>query len=275
MTNVKTIKGLSEIFSAYDGFIFDLWGVLHDGVSPSPDTKKILKMLKKTKKPVWLLSNSHNRIEPNIAILTSMGITPDLYAGITTAGEATWHALKNVYLEKFGKKCLSIGYNQSLYEGLDIDLVENAEDANFVLNGLFIKETEDLDPHIKLLEKLLTYKLPMICSDPDNFAHEEDTLFICPGFFTKKYEQMGGNVINFGKPYRDVYSTCFKGLKTNNILAVGDAMITDIKGAYGVGIDSVLIMSGIHRNELSDENSSSFFSKYLYNPNFIMKHFTW
>ncbi len=275
MTEVKTIKGLSEVFSAYDGFIFDLWGVVHDGVSPSPDTIKILELLKKTKKPVWLLSNSHNRIELNINKLTSMGITPDLYSGITTAGEITWHALKDIYLEKFGKKCFSIGSNQGLHEGLDINLVEIAEDANFVLNALFIEETENISPYIKLLEKLLANNLPMICSDPDEFAHDGDILLICPGFFTKKYEEMGGNVINFGKPYKDVYSACFEGLKTNNILAVGDGMITDIKGATGAGIDSVLVTSGIHRNDDFDQKAKDFFNNYPYNPSFIMKNFTW
>ena len=33
---VHLIAGLRELAPRYDGFILDLWGVIHDGVAPIP-----------------------------------------------------------------------------------------------------------------------------------------------------------------------------------------------------------------------------------------------
>ena len=33
---VHLIAGLRELAPRYDGFILDLWGVIHDGVAPDP-----------------------------------------------------------------------------------------------------------------------------------------------------------------------------------------------------------------------------------------------
>jgi len=49
-----------------------------------------------------------------------------------------------------------------------------------------------------------------------------------------------------------VYDTCLDLLGIDDrsrILAVGDSLRTDIAGAVGAGIDSVLIVGGIHADE--------------------------
>ena len=33
---MRLLTGFSQIASAYDGFVLDLWGVVHDGVTPYP-----------------------------------------------------------------------------------------------------------------------------------------------------------------------------------------------------------------------------------------------
>ena len=55
-----------------------------------------------------------------------------------------------------------------------------------------------------------------------------------------------------GKPFRSVYDTCLGLLgiaDRSRILAVGDSLRTDIAGAAGAGIDSLLIAGGIHAEE--------------------------
>jgi ribonucleotide monophosphatase NagD (HAD superfamily) len=39
----------------------------------------------------------------------------------------------------------------------------------------------------------------------------------------------------------------------NRVLAIGDALHTDIAGAQAMGLDSLLITTGIHRDELYDQ----------------------
>jgi ribonucleotide monophosphatase NagD (HAD superfamily) len=66
------------------------------------------------------------------------------------------------------------------------------------------------------------------------------------------YEERGGSVRWHGKPFRSVYETCFGLLGIDDlsrILAIGDSLRTDIAGAAGAGIDSVLIAGGIHADE--------------------------
>ena len=56
-----------------------------------------------------------------------------------------------------------------------------------------------------------------------------------------------------GKPFPSVYETCFALLgiaDRRRILAVGDSLRTDIAGAAGAGIDSLLVTGGIHGDEL-------------------------
>src|SRR4051812_46213954 len=119
------INGLSDVFGRYDGFILDLWGVVHDGVAPFPDTLETLAALKKTRKKVWLLSNAPRRASIIAMKLESMGIAPDMYTGLLTSGEACWHALREELLEKWGRRCIHIGSHtrdNSIYEGLDVDV---------------------------------------------------------------------------------------------------------------------------------------------------------
>src|ERR1035437_3380369 len=123
----KHINGLSEIFGLYDGFILDLWGVVHNGVTPFPDTLTTLAALRKTKKKVWLLSNAPRRAYVVAAKLNEMGISPDMYSGLLTSGEACWQALREGLIEQWGRRCLHIGSRTrdcSIYEGLDLEIVD-------------------------------------------------------------------------------------------------------------------------------------------------------
>ena len=67
---------------------------------------------------------------------------------------------------------------------------------------------------------------------------------------------------------------------TKKVLAVGDSMLTDIAGATGAGLDSVLVTSGIHREEfavpdMGNEDLQALLSNYLYKPSYLMKRFSW
>ena len=117
----------------------------------------------------------------------------------------------------------------------------------------------------------------MLCANPDKVVHIEDKLVICAGTLADIYANMDGKVVYHGKPYRSVYSRCLMDMGTRKVLAVGDSMLTDIAGATGAGLDSVLVTSGIHREEISFNNmeNNDFLSNYLYRPNYIMYKFSW
>jgi ribonucleotide monophosphatase NagD (HAD superfamily) len=69
---------------------------------------------------------------------------------------------------------------------------------------------------------------------------------------------MGGTVLYAGKPYRPIYDMALskadqaagRKIALNRVLAIGDSVRTDLKGARTVGIDFLFVTSGIHAEEL-------------------------
>ena len=92
---MRHIDGLAEIAAGYDGFILDLWGVIHDGVTPYPGAVECLGRLREAGKRVVLLSNAPRRGEPVRRQLRRMGIEDTLYDGVMTSGEASFLLLRD------------------------------------------------------------------------------------------------------------------------------------------------------------------------------------
>ena len=270
------IPGIAEVAERYDGFIIDVWGVLHDGIAVFPGVIPALKELKKRDKKVWLLSNAPRRAYTVEKNLTDMGISSALYGGIMTSGEAVWLALKNLYVDLWGKRCLHIGQavlSASLYENLDVEIVREPGKADFLLVSGVEDVAHGAQDYMQLLEACLIEGLPMVCANPDKVVHVGDSLIVCPGTLADVYEDMGGTVVYFGKPYRAVYDFCFDVMQAENILALGDGMPTDIAGAGTAGIDSVLVTTGIHRDDLV--GTEHFLSRYPHRPTYLLDTFSW
>lgn len=286
--STAAIKGIRDIAGRYDGVILDLWGVVHDGVKPFPETLETLHELKKSKRVVWLLSNAPRRGHVVAKHLSDMGIGADMYDGLLTSGEATWQALRDKYISKWGRKCFHLGpdRDKSVYEGLDLDIVKDVEESDFVLNsGIYDHFNDTAEQYAPLLEKAAAKNLPMVCANPDKVVYVGDKLVLCPGTLADMYEKMDGQVTWFGKPHRAVYSMAQAGMGVQRILAIGDSMVTDIAGATAAGMDSSFVLSGIHKNELYAEGVitgtpdqtrlEALFTRYPYRPTYVMDRFRW
>ena len=123
----------------------------------------------------------------------------------------------------------------------------------------------------------------MICSNPDKEVIRGDKFMICAGKLAEYYEEKGGTVKYFGKPYPEIYSHIFKStdfVNKEKILVIGDSLENDIKGANLQKCDSLLISNGIHREF---NNGVGKISKNIYNlialkkiyPNFISYNLSW
>ncbi|MFV3130010.1 TIGR01459 family HAD-type hydrolase [Niveispirillum sp. KHB5.9] len=256
---VPLIPGLAGIADRYDGFILDLWGVVHDGVKPYDGVVECLSTLRRLGKRVCLLSNAPRRIAAAAAKLTAMGVTPDLYDALYTSGEASFEALRDrgdAWHAALGPKLFHIGppRDNDVYDSLaDRVRVDSPEAADFVLNTGIDDYDETLADYEPLLRRCLDRGLPMLCANPDLVVVIDKTLVLCAGELARYYEQMGGDVRYHGKPHAPVYRRCFDllgGVAPSRILAVGDSLRTDVAGANAAGIDSLFITGGIHREEL-------------------------
>ena len=82
---------------------------------------------------------------------------------------------------------------------------------------------------------------------------------LCAGSVAMVFEKLGGEVIYFGKPYPEVYNQSVDN-KNKKILAIGDNLNTDIKGANLLNYDCMIITNGIHKDEIKKAGGK-------YNPN--------
>lgn len=282
----RIIGGLSEVSAQYGGFILDLWGVVHDGLQPFPQTIETLKALKKTGACVFLLSNAPRRAHVIAAILDGMGIGPALYDGLVTSGEATHVALRDRYLQQWGRRCYHLGdleRDANVYADLAINIVPTVADADFILATGVEHPGDKAEKYHPVLEEGAARGLPLLCANPDRIVHVGNDLVLCPGAFADIYAALGGGVTYFGKPYRSVYSLCLEGIGKGEVLAIGDGMQTDIAGATGAGLDSVLITSGIHREVFSGDAAApqigsrvtGFLNEFPYRPTYLMDVLRW
>ena len=113
-----------------------------------------------------------------------------------------------------------------------------------------------------------------VCTNPDLIVDKGDIREFCAGSVAKIFEEIGGKVIYFGKPYPPVYNLS-ANINGKNVLCIGDNMNTDIKGANIQNFDNLLITSGIHKNELSSLNIGKLEKKYGVSVNYTQTKLKW
>src|SRR5689334_8790723 len=254
---IHLIAGLRELAPRYDGFILDLWGVIHDGVAPIPGAIECLRSLIDAGKRIVLLSNAPRRADDVVRRIMGIGVPAGIYHHVMSSGEEAWQHLKrrdDPFYAALGHRCLHIGSERDLEirDGLDLEYVDAAAEAQFILNTGPAGWDDRIEDYEPLLRKAIGRDLPMVCANPDLVVMRGMTLHLCAGALAKWYEEAGGRVRWHGKPYRSVYDTCFGLLSITDrsrILAIGDSLRTDIAGAAAAGLDSVLIAGGIHAEE--------------------------
>lgn len=256
--SIAIVPGLGAVADSYDGFILDLWGVLHDGERPFPGVLDALARLRREAKRVVILSNAPRRAEAVAARLEEIGIPGRLYDGLVTSGEEAYqHLLRrdDPWYASLGRACLHLGppRDHGLFDGLDLVRVRAPADADFVLNTGANMDGDSADDYQPLLRAARDRGLPMVCANPDLAVIRNGRAEICAGTLAERYQALGGEVRWHGKPYRPVYETCFRMLgiaARERILAVGDSLRTDVAGAANAGIDALLVTGGIHADEL-------------------------
>jgi HAD superfamily hydrolase (TIGR01459 family) len=249
---IPLIGGLAEIADRYDGFIVDLWGVLHDGTSAFAGAADALRALKQRGKRVLLLSNAPRRAAPLAAQMAAMGLGAELYDHLLTSGEAVVRLLGEPDHSVPGRRYYLMGpaHDGGLVAGLDLDSVD-LDDADFILNvGPWGDQT--VEDFLPALSRAAARALPMICANPDLWVVRQGKMMPCAGLLADRYQEMGGPVLRRGKPDPAIYAEALAllGATPARTLCIGDSMVTDMAGAAAAGLDALLVTRGIHAEEL-------------------------
>jgi HAD superfamily hydrolase (TIGR01459 family) len=252
---MEHLPGFAPLAARYDGFILDLWGVIHDGVAAFPHAVDCLLRLRALGKPAWLLSNAPRPNAPVQVLMRQMGIDDGLYAGLLTSGEAVRQALLNppdLWWAELGRRVFHLGpeRDRPLLDGLPLVRGETPAEADFVLNTGPDDQGDptDLGEFEAILQNCARYRLPMVCANPDLEVIRGDVRVLCAGALAARYRAIGGDVRSLGKPDPAIYQSVLRriGLPPDRVLAVGDALRTDIAGATGVELASCWVLGGLH-----------------------------
>jgi HAD superfamily hydrolase (TIGR01459 family) len=254
--NTPYLHGIAALAPRYDGFVLDLWGVVHNGIAPLPGAVECMHALIAKGKSIALLSNAPRRADDVIRRIAQIGVPRDAYNYVMSSGEEAWQYLRRrdePFYTALGQRCLHICSDRDLEirDGLDLEFVAAPEEADFVLNTGPAGWDDTVEDYVPLLRRSLARDLPMICANPDLVVMHGDTLALCAGALAQWYERNGGKVRWHGKPDPSVYRSCLAllGRDRSRVLAVGDSLRTDIAGAAAAGIDSLFVVGGIHAAE--------------------------
>jgi HAD superfamily hydrolase (TIGR01459 family) len=260
---MEFLAGFAPLAERYDGFVLDLWGVIHDGINAFPHAVDCLAHLKAHGKRTLLLSNVPR---PNAAVQTMMqrmGIPDDLYTDILTSGEAVRRALQSppdLWWAELGRHVFHLGpmRDRPVLDGLPLSIVDSPAEADFVLNTGpdDHRNPSDMTEFEPTLEECAHYRLKMICGNPDLAVIRGGVRVLCAGSLALRYQELGGDVRSIGKPDPAIYQPVLQqlGLAPSRVLAVGDSLHTDVAGAAGVDLAVCWVLDGIHGATLGDGN---------------------
>jgi HAD superfamily hydrolase (TIGR01459 family) len=250
-------RHFAPLAADYDVVLCDVWGVVHNGVVATVESCEALARFRRHGGTVVLLTNAPRPGEVVArGTLDALKVPHDTYDGIVSSGDVT----RTVIAARAGERVFHIGPARDLpmFEGLDAR-VAPVESADYVVcSGLYDDTVETPQDYADLIARMRARGLLMVCANPDVVVERGSALVYCAGAIADLYAAAGGEVLYAGKPYRPIYEQALalaqakrgRAADRRRVLAVGDSIRTDLKGAAAFGIDSLFVTAGIHAEEL-------------------------
>jgi HAD superfamily hydrolase (TIGR01459 family) len=251
---------LRDLIPAFDGFVLDQYGVLHDGVHAYPGAVAALEAISAAGKRAVLVTNSGKSAAANEGRLARLGFARELYSAVVSSGEAARLGMADgAFGPAFaaGSKVHVVGRTGDDYalERFPIVAVELAvADALLILGSDAPRVT--LDEYAERLKPAAARKLPALCANPDLLMLTKSGRQPAPGAIAQLYETLGGKVVYVGKPHPFIYamaSRSLAGVAPRKILAVGDSPLHDVEGAAKAGFITALVKTGLAAGRADEE----------------------
>lgn len=251
------IADAGPLLARYDVAFCDVWGVLHDGRQAHAEAGAVLAGFRAGGGTVVLVSNAPVPADGVERVLDRTGVRRDAWDAIVASGEiALAHIAERGYrrLHRIGP----VKRDSRLFQRLPGPGAALDEADAIVCTGLADEATETVETYRALIDAGLARALPFVCANPDLVVDVGDRRFLCAGSIAAEYERRGGAVFWAGKPHPAAYATALKRAtalrgaepERARILAIGDALRTDLAAAQGMGVDALFIAGGLHRREI-------------------------
>ncbi len=264
MTNNATpafVNGLAELAPAYRALLCDVWGVVHNGVHAYPDAIDALVRYRAGGGIVLLITNAPRLKADLLAVFDRLGVPPGAYDDILSSGDAT----RDYLARRSATRIYHLGPERdlSIYDGLPHVLTGENDCEVVCCTGFFDDDTESPDDYQESLVAWRARDVPMICANPDIVVERGGRMVWCAGAMAQRYRELGGETIMIGKPHALVYEAALERISAiageavpqQSVLAIGDGVVTDARGAIGQGLDLLFITGGIHADEFGDRDA--------------------
>ena len=154
---------------------------------------------------------------------------------------------------------------------------------------LFDDDRETPDDYVPRMTEWAARGLPFVCANPDKVVERGDRILWCAGALAERYADLGGEVVLFGKPHAPIYDTAlrrftaFAGrpVSPSEVLAIGDAAETDLRGANEAGLDVLFVTAGIHAERFGPRENpdrgevDAFLAEYGIGARAFLPHLAW
>jgi HAD superfamily hydrolase (TIGR01459 family) len=249
------IANAGPLLGCYDVIFCDVWGVIHDGHTAYATAGEALARFREGGGTVVLVSNAPFPGDRVATVIDGKGVRRDAWDAIVSSGDI---ALRHV-AEMGYARIYCIGpepRDLALFERLPGQRTELAGADAIVCSGLVHDRTETAEDYRGVLERALKRRLPFVCANPDLAVDVGADRLPCAGAIAALYEEMGGPVFWAGKPHASAYQAAtLKAVELRGaaiapaqILAIGDAVRTDLAAAERAGVDALFIAAGLHRH---------------------------
>lgn len=254
----RSISTLGDVTDAYDVILCDVWGVLHNGIDAFPLAGEALTAAREKGLTVVLITNSPRPAIGVIPQLRAIGVVDTAYDRIVTSGDVT-----RTLIAAGPKKVFLLGPERDLplFDGLDVEVVSKEEADCVVCTGFFDDETEQPEDYRAMLTDFVARNVPLICANPDLVVERGHRIIPCAGAVAAFYTALGGETRIAGKPHSPIYEATLAAAREargefdkSRVLAIGDGMPTDVKGAVDAGLDLLYISGGIHAADYATNN---------------------
>ncbi len=251
------IAAAGPLLSRYEVVFCDVWGVMHNGRKAYAEAGVALARFRAEGGTVILVSNAPIPASGVERVLEKTGVRRDAWDAIVSSGDI---ALDHI-ADKGYRRMHWVGPSKrdyALYVRLQKPSAALSEADAIVCTGLVDDRNETVADYRALIEEGVARALPFVCANPDLVVDVGAVQLVCAGSIAAEYERLGGEVFWAGKPHPVAYGTALAraaelrgstpGL--SRILAIGDAVRTDLAAAQGLGVDGLFIASGIHSGEV-------------------------
>lgn len=230
----------------YDCLLFDLDGVLYRGDDAVPTAPETMAGLRAARRRVVFLTNNSSRTPEQVAAkLEGLGIAAD-------PGEVVTSALATAELlaSRGGGTAFVIGQDgvRAALADAGLHVVDGEPDSvDHVVIGF---DGEATYAKLKTAGLLVQRGAHLIATNPDGSYPAGDGLWPGAGaLLAVVTTTTGARAEVVGKPFAPLFESARARAGGGRPLVIGDRLDTDVAGAARLGWDSMLVLSGVSRED--------------------------